>query len=101
MSKKRLAEKELVEGMTPYSVHADELTDVTWDELGLEPTESDYKAAFKRIESLFDVAEPGTPEGDELEKLVTWVEAYEDALDRELTRKRENSPEIGVNLDEL
>ncbi|WP_227876502.1 hypothetical protein [Photobacterium frigidiphilum] len=101
MSKKRLPEKELVEGMTPHTAHVDELADVTWDELGLEPTESDYKAALKRIESLFDVAEPGTPEGDELEKLVTWVEAYEDALDREIIRQRKSSPEIDVNLDEL
>ncbi|TKF25164.1 hypothetical protein FCV50_22695 [Vibrio kanaloae] len=62
---------------------------------------SDYKAALKRIESLFDVAEPGTSEGDELEKLVTWVEAYEDAVDKEIIRRREGSPEIDVNLDEL
>jgi len=33
---------------------------------------------LKRIEFLFDVASPGTPEGNELEKLVTWVEAYEE-----------------------
>lgn len=46
--------------------------------MGLEPSESDYKAVLKRIESLFDVAEPGTPEGDELEKLVTWAEGYEE-----------------------
>ena len=78
MSKKRLSEKELLKGITPDTAHADELATVTWDELGLEPSESDYKAAMKRIESLFDVAEPGTPEGDELEKLVTWVEAYEE-----------------------
>ncbi|WP_146489575.1 hypothetical protein, partial [Vibrio cyclitrophicus] len=65
MSKKRLSEKELVGGMTPYTAHADELAAAKLDEMGLEPAESDYKAALKRIESLFDVAEPGTPEGDE------------------------------------
>ena len=78
MSKKRLSEIELPEGMTPYTAHADILASGAWDELGLEPSESDYKTALKRIESLFDVAEPGTPEGDELEKLVTLVEAYEE-----------------------
>tara|TARA_Y100000588_G_scaffold36725_1_gene35273 strand:+ start:1030 stop:1290 length:261 start_codon:yes stop_codon:yes gene_type:complete len=78
MSKKRLAEKELLDGITPDTAHADELARVSWDELGLEFSESEYKAVMKRIEFLFDVAEPGTPEGDELEKLVIWVEAYEE-----------------------
>lgn len=78
MSKKRLSEKKLVEGMTPYTAHVDELAAVTLDELGLEPSESDYKAALKRIESLFDAAEPGTPEGDELERLAALVEEYEE-----------------------
>nr|WP_241907137.1 hypothetical protein [Vibrio lentus] len=67
MSKKRLSEKELLKGITPDTTHADELATVSWDELGLESSEGDYKAALKRVESLFDVAEPGTPEGDELE----------------------------------
>ncbi len=40
-------------------------------------TESDYKRALKRIESLF-AAKPGTPEGEELELLATAVSAYED-----------------------
>jgi HTH-type transcriptional regulator/antitoxin HigA len=40
-------------------------------------TNSDYEAALKEIERLFD-AEPGTPEGDRLEVLSTLVEAYED-----------------------
>ncbi|WP_447062509.1 hypothetical protein [Vibrio alginolyticus] len=78
MSKKRLSEKELLDGITPDTAHADELATVSWDELGLEFLESEYKAVMKRIEFLFDVAEPGTPEGDELEKLVIWVEAYEE-----------------------
>ena len=78
MSKKRLSEKELLDGITPNTAHADELATVSWDELGLEFLESEYKAVIKRIEFLFDVAEPGTPEGDELEKLVIWVEAYEE-----------------------
>ncbi|MFV8387170.1 hypothetical protein ACNO5E_24000 [Vibrio parahaemolyticus] len=78
MSKKRLSEKELVEGMTPHTAHVDELAAVTLDELCLKPSESDYKAALKRIESLFDVAESETPEGDELERLAALVEEYEE-----------------------
>jgi HTH-type transcriptional regulator/antitoxin HigA len=39
-------------------------------------TEVDNQAARKEIESLFD-SQPGTPEGDRLDVLVTLVEAYE------------------------
>jgi HTH-type transcriptional regulator/antitoxin HigA len=39
-------------------------------------TEKDYERALARINDLMD-ADPGTPEGDELELLVTLVEAYE------------------------
>lgn len=39
-------------------------------------TEGDYEAALERIEDIFD-ARSGTPEGDELELLVTLVEMYE------------------------
>lgn len=39
-------------------------------------TEADYTAALKRIETLMD-ANPGTPLGDELDILVTLVQAYE------------------------
>lgn len=77
MSKKRLSEKELLEGMTPYTAHTDELAVVILGELGLELSESDYKAALKRIEFLLDAAEPDTPEGDELERLASLVEEYE------------------------
>ncbi|MCS6237525.1 DNA-binding protein [Shewanella baltica] len=40
-------------------------------------TVADNEAALKRIEQLFD-AEPNTPEGDELEVLITLVSAFED-----------------------
>lgn len=40
--------------------------------------ENEYKAALAEIEVLFD-SDPGTPEGDRLDILVTRVEAYEDA----------------------
>ncbi|EKO3791030.1 hypothetical protein [Vibrio metschnikovii] len=78
MSKKRLSEKELIEGMTLHTVHPDELAEVTLDNPGLEISEIDYKTALKRIESLFDAAELGTPEGDELEMLAALVEEYEE-----------------------
>ncbi|MGQ1890923.1 helix-turn-helix domain-containing protein [Thermophagus sp. OGC60D27] len=39
-------------------------------------TESDYIAALKRLEDLFD-AKPGTPESDELEILGLLVDEYE------------------------
>jgi HTH-type transcriptional regulator/antitoxin HigA len=39
-------------------------------------TNNDYEDALREIERLLDV-EPGTPEGDRLEVLVTLVEAYE------------------------
>ena len=41
-------------------------------------TEKDYEKALARINDLMD-ADPGTPEGDELELLVTMVELYEKA----------------------
>ena len=75
---KRFSENELVDGMAPYTAHVDELVAVTLEELDLDPSESDYKSALKRIESLFDAAEPGTPEGDELEKQAALVEEYEE-----------------------
>ncbi len=39
-------------------------------------TEKEYDRALTRINMLMD-ADPGTPEGDELEQLVILVEAYE------------------------
>jgi len=39
-------------------------------------TEADYEAALQTIDQLMD-AEPDTPEGDQLDVLVTLVEAYE------------------------
>ncbi len=39
-------------------------------------TEADYRAALREAEYLWD-AEPGTPEGDQVEVLSTLIEAYE------------------------
>lgn len=41
------------------------------------PTEDNYEAACRRIDEIFH-AEPGSPEDDELEILVTLVDAYEE-----------------------
>lgn len=40
-------------------------------------TDADHETALRRIEVLWN-AEPGTPEGDELDALVDLVVAYED-----------------------
>ena len=40
-------------------------------------TEADYEAALARIDALMD-AEPGTPEGEELDVLTDLVEHYEE-----------------------
>jgi HTH-type transcriptional regulator/antitoxin HigA len=40
-------------------------------------TEGDYEAALARIDALMD-AEPGTPEGEELDVLTNLVEHYEE-----------------------
>ncbi|MGO2418714.1 MAG: hypothetical protein ACTH7F_02985 [Vibrio casei] len=77
MSKKRLSEIDLTDGMTSYTAHSDELAIATLAELGIEASESDYRMALERIKAIFD-AKPGTPEGDELEKLASFVEAYEE-----------------------
>ena len=39
-------------------------------------TKADYRAALKEAERLWD-ADPGTPEGDRVDVLVTLIEAYE------------------------
>ena len=39
-------------------------------------TERDHQAALQEIENLFG-SQPGTPEGDRLDVLITLVEAYE------------------------
>ena len=40
-------------------------------------TKSDYRAALKNVERLWE-AEPGTPDGDRVDVLVTLIEAYEE-----------------------
>src|SRR5574337_553996 len=48
--------------------------------MGIHPihTEADYKAALREVSAYFDnEPEPGTPDGDRFEVLLTLVEAYE------------------------
>lgn len=40
--------------------------------------EADYRAALKRLDELFEFAQPGTPAGDETEVLLILVKYYED-----------------------
>ncbi|MGB5290887.1 MAG: hypothetical protein WBN41_05510 [Lysobacterales bacterium] len=40
-------------------------------------SETDYLESLARVDALMD-AQPGTPEGDELDILVTLVQAYEE-----------------------
>jgi len=50
---------------------------------GFQLADSDtakYEAALKKIDQLFDTAQPGTPEGEELDRLANWVVEYERRL---------------------
>ena len=40
-------------------------------------TEEDYREALARVDELWDRAEPGTPEGDEVDATITLIQAYE------------------------
>ncbi|MFJ7286495.1 type II toxin-antitoxin system HigA family antitoxin [Pseudomonas sp. NPDC099000] len=44
-------------------------------------TDEDYRAALKNVSTLFDnEPEPGTPEGDYFDIMITLIEAYESKL---------------------
>lgn len=67
--------------------------------------DSEYEATLERIELLMD-ADPGTPEGDELELLVTLVELYEDktypiALPDPIEAIRFRMEQAGLNQKDL
>jgi len=41
-------------------------------------TDEDYRAALKNVSAAFDnEPEPGTPEGDDFDTMITLIEAYE------------------------
>lgn len=67
MSKIRLSEKELIEGMTSSTVHADELANVTPVELSLE--QSDFLTEEEKMKLVcyrfLDIKEDDLMEGDE------------------------------------
>jgi len=51
-------------------------------------SKQDHENALKRVDELWDVAEPNTSEGDELESLTVIIEDYENSLlsDGEFTK---------------
>src|SRR5450830_745798 len=56
-----------------------DMTKLTWrPSMNIKPirNDDDLRAAFKRLEPVFQ-AQEGTPEADEMEILVTLIEAYE------------------------
>jgi len=48
-------------------------------EAGMIRTDDDHRAVLARASDIFD-AEPGTPEGEELDALIPLIEAYEDVV---------------------
>ncbi|BDF93830.1 hypothetical protein RC083_07445 [Pseudoalteromonas haloplanktis] len=54
--------------------------------------------ALKRVDELWDVAEPNTPEGEELVMLTQLIEDYELA---NIVAQRVFQEEIEVNIDDL
>ena len=67
-------------------------------------TESDYEAALREIERLWE-AEPGSSDGDKLDVLTTLVEAYEEKQYRKrpltLTMIRQLQSGLGVSAEIL
>ncbi len=60
-------------------------------------SKTDLEEVLKRIEDLWE-SKPCTPEGDELDALVTLVEDYELS---NIVTERENQNEICVDIDHL
>ncbi|MBF4259519.1 hypothetical protein EAY18_24945 [Vibrio anguillarum] len=67
LSKIRLSEKELIEGMTSSTVHADELANVTPVELSLEQSDSLTEEEKMKLVCyrFLDIKEDDLMEGDE------------------------------------
>lgn len=64
-------------------------------------SKQDHENALKRVDELWDVAEPNTSEGDELESLTVLIEAYENSLlsDGELLLTKSNVKFKPVDFD--
>ncbi|SDT50982.1 HTH-type transcriptional regulator / antitoxin HigA [Pseudomonas granadensis] len=51
-------------------------------------TDEDYRVALKKVSALFNnEPEPGTPEGDYFDELITLIEAYEAKLHQRFATK--------------
>lgn len=58
-------------------------------------TDEDYRAALKNVSALFDnEPEPGTPEGDYFDIMITLIEAYESKRLRQQTNQADTSKMI-------
>ncbi|RZP71764.1 hypothetical protein D8T51_22220 [Vibrio vulnificus] len=88
MSKKRLSEKDLFEGLTSHTAHSDELATTSEKDWGSYSEDSDKADSDFLVErrDVFDSSR---------------IEFEEDEQDRELVKQRENSPEIDVDIDDL
>lgn len=64
-------------------------------------SKQDLENALKRVDELWDVAEPNTPEGNELKSLTLIIEAYENSLlsDNELLFRKSNVKFKPVDFD--
>ena len=58
-------------------------------------TDEEYRAALKNVSALFDnEPEPGTPEGDYFDIMITLIEAYESKRLRQQTNQADTSKMI-------
>ena len=85
MSKKRLSEKDLLEGLTSHTAHSDELATTSVKDWGTYSEDADRDFLVERRD-VFDSSR---------------IEFEADEQDRELVKQRENSPEIDVDIDDL
>ncbi|WP_038889502.1 hypothetical protein [Vibrio campbellii] len=88
MSKKRLSEKELLEGLTSHTAHSDEFATTSEKDWGAYSEDAD-KADSNFLVERRDVFDSSRIEFEEVEQ------------DRELVKQRENSPEIDIDIDDL
>jgi hypothetical protein len=88
MSKKRLSEKDLLEGLTSHAAHSDELATTSEKDWGV------YSGDMDKADSDFLVERRDVFDSSR-------IEFEEDEQDRELVNQRENSPEIDVDIDDL
>jgi len=88
MSKKRLSEKDLLEGLTSHTAYFYELVTTSENDWGAYSENADKANSDFLVErrDVFDSSR---------------IEFEEDEQDRELVKQRENSPEIDVDIDDL